>query len=290
MKVALIAPEIRVTESYRHSSEYLFHRCGANTGNFAFVHALWSHLSPDVEIFPWDAEPEVIRKACDTVVMACANQLGSHSNLEKLAITLDRIGLPILAVGLGAQAKELGSAVELTAGTRRWLAVVAAHAPARAPNIGVRGEYSRQLVEREGFGDHAAIIGCPSNFINADPSLPSTLDRRYRPSVIERVAVPAGLHHWTNLSQLEQSLADLVESTGGLYIVQSELDMIRIARADWSQIDAKTCQTIRAYVRPRLTDDEFRVWCKRYAACFIDATSCMEAMRNFDFVVGPRFH
>ena len=88
MKVALIAPQMWVHESYRRPSEHLFRKSGANTGNFAFVQALWSHLSPHVEIFPWEASPEVMRERCDIVVMACANQLGPHSNLEQLAIML----------------------------------------------------------------------------------------------------------------------------------------------------------------------------------------------------------
>ena len=290
MKVALIAPQIRVEESYRHSSDYLFRKSGGNTGNFAFVHALWSHLSPHVEIFPWEGSPESMRERCDIIVMACANHLGPHSNLEQLAITFERAKLPILAIGLGAQAKELGSTVELTAGTRRWLDIVAAHAPTKAPNIGVRGEFSRLQVERNGARDHAVVTGCPSNFTNPDPSLATVLDQRYRRDSVERVAVPAGLHHWTKLARLEQSLAEIVESTSGVYIAQSEIDMIRLARGEWDQIELATFRTIRSYIRPGLSDDDFRLWCRRYATCFIDATSWMEAMRNFDFVVGPRFH
>ena len=290
MRVALIAPQVRVEDSYRHQSEHLFRKSGANTGNFAFVHALWSHLSPHVEIFPWEASPELLRESCDIIVMACANQLGPHSNLEQLAITFERCKLPILAVGLGAQAKELGLTVELTSGTRRWLDVVAAHAPAKAPNIGVRGEFSRRQVERNGAGERAVVTGCPSNFINPSPSLATLLDQRYRDDSVKRVAVPAGLHHWAKLAQLEQSLADIVESTSGVYIAQSEIDMIRIARGEWGRIDSATFRSIRSYIRPGLSDDDFRLWCKRYATCFIDATSWMEAMRNFDFVVGPRFH
>ena len=48
-----------------------------------------------------------MRERCDVIVMACANQLGPHSNLEQLAIMFERAKLPILAIGLGAQAKEL---------------------------------------------------------------------------------------------------------------------------------------------------------------------------------------
>ena len=248
------------------------------------------HLSPHVEIFPWEASPDVLRERCDIIVMACANQLGAHSNLEHLAIMFERAKLPILAIGLGAQAKELGATIELTAGTRRWLDVVAAHAPSKAPNIGVRGEFSREQVERSGVHDRAVVTGCPSNFINPDPSLATALEERYRCDRIERVAVPAGLHHWAKLGPLERALADIVESTSGVYIAQSEIDMIRMARGEWDEMDPATFRNIRAYVRPALSDDAFRLWCKRYATCFADATSWMESMRNFDFVVGPRFH
>jgi len=290
MKVALIAPQMWVHESYCRSSDHLFRKSGANTGNFAFVHALWSHLSPHVEIFPWEASPEVLRERCDIIVMACANQLGPHSNLEQLAITFERAKLPILAIGLGAQARGLGATVELTAGTRRWLDVVAAHAPANAPNIGVRGEFSRQQVELNGQRDRAMVTGCPSNLINPNPSLANQIDERHRLGRIERVAVPAGLHHWVKLAKIEQVLADVVEQTSGLYIAQSEIDMIRMARADWDKMDDATFRSLRNYVRPGLSDDDFRLWCKRHATCFIDAASWMESMRTFDFVAGPRFH
>ena len=290
MKVALIAPQMWVHESYRRPSDHLFRKSGANTGNFAFVHALWSHLSPHVEIFPWEASPEAMRERCDIVVMACANQLGPHSNLEQLAITFERTKLPILAIGLGAQAREFGATVELTAGTRRWLDVVAAHAPVKAPNIGVRGEFSREQVERNGQHDRAVVTGCPSNLINPDPSLAKRIEERHRRGRIERVAVPAGLQHWVKLAKLEQVLADIVEQTSGLYIAQSEIDMIRMARGEWGDMDDATFRSLRNYVRPGLSDDDFRLWCKRHATCFIDAASWMEAMRAFDFVAGARFH
>jgi len=290
MRVALIAPQRRVEDAFRRSSDHLFAKSGANIGNFAFVEALWSHLSPHVEIFPWEASPSLLRERCDIIVMACANQLGPHSNLEQLATTFERAGLPILAIGLGAQAKALGETIELTKGTERWLEVVAAHAPSKAPNIGVRGEFSREQVERCGFGDRAVVVGCPSHFLNPDPSLPALLEDRHRREPIERVAVPAGLPQWAKLAPIERALADIVEATKGIYIAQSEIDMVRLARGEWQAIAPSTFSAMRDYIRPGVSGEAFRLWCKRYATCFADATSWMESMRTFDFVVGPRFH
>jgi hypothetical protein len=145
-------------------------------------------------------------------------------------------------------------------------------------------------VERNGQRDRAMVTGCPSNLINPDPSLADRIDERHRRGRIERVAVPAGLHHWVELAKLEQVLADIVDQTSGLYIAQSEIDMIRMARGDWDDVDDATFCSLRNYVRPALSDDDFRLWCKRHATCFIDAASWMESMRMFDFVAGPRVH
>ena len=290
MKVALIATDLRAENSYRFPSEHLLKKSGGNTGNFAYVQAIWNHLSPHVEIFPWHASPEKIRETCNVVVIACANQLGPHTDLEHPALTLEKIGLPVVAVGLGAQAPTTEAIVALSAGTRRWLDVVAAHAPSKTPNIGVRGEFSRQQVERHGAANRAVVVGCPSNFINPDPLLGAALGEKFDNLRLDRIAVPAGLHLWPHLRAIEQSLAELVEATSGLYVAQSEIDMIRLSRGEWSRIDANTSAALHEYIRPQLSHEQFRIWCKRYAICFSDASSWMESMRNFDFVVGARFH
>ena len=211
MKVALIATDLRAEDAYRFPSEYLFRKSGGNTGNFAYVQALWNHLSPHVEIFPWHASPESIRETSEVVVIACANQMGPHTDLGTPAQTLDKVGLPILAVGLGAQAATTESKVELNAGTKRWLDVIAAHAPTKAANIGVRGEFSRRQVEENGNRDRAVVTGCPSNFLNPDPMLPRLIDCRRQSGSLDRVAVAAGLFHWTKLATIERALADLLE-------------------------------------------------------------------------------
>ena len=102
--------------------------------------------------------------------------------------------------------------------------------------------------------------------------------------------MPAGLHLWTQLKAIEQQLAKIVEETQGIYVAQSELDMIRLARGELDIITPETLRALNDYIAPTLTPPEFAAWCQRHATCYIDATSWLEAMRNFDFVVGPRFH
>ena len=290
MRIALIAPSLSVTDAFCENSDHLFKLCGGNTGNFAFVFALHQLLSPGVDVVSWDVSPETVKEKYDAVVFACANQLGPHTDLGWLADRLTAMDRPIIAIGLGAQANDTSRSVEITEGTRRWLDVIAAQAPSSAPNIGVRGAYTLSQLERLGYGGKAAIVGCPSNFINPSPTLGRSIAQRYSTAEMTRVAVPAGLHLWPGLQRIEDCLAELVEGCSGIYIAQSEIDMIRLARDEADAVAPDVLEQIRSYIRPRLTTPEFVRWMRRYAVTFTDAASWIDAMRKFDFVVGPRFH
>jgi hypothetical protein len=154
----------------------------------------------------------------------------------------------------------------------------------------MRGEFSRRQLELLGLGHRAVVMGCPSNLLNCDPALPDLLRARFAQTALDRVAVPAGHHLWAHLAPLERQLADIVDMTRGIYVAQSELDMIRLARGEFDRIDPATLAALNRMIRPELSADQFRVWCRRHGACYKDATSWLEAMRVFDFVAGPRFH
>lgn len=289
MRVGLMATSLFAEEGAIRDAEYLFKQCGGNTGNFAFVYALAHQLGPQVALLPWWATGERIEDTCDLLVIACANQLGRHTDLGMLADNLEGANVPVLAVGLGAQASPNMPDIELTAGTKRWLDVIASRAPSSSPNIAVRGEYTLTQLERLGHKGRGVVVGCPSNFINPSPDLGSRIQQKARLHP-ERVAVPAGLHLWSHLRQLERALAALVVETDGLYVAQSELDMLRLAFEEFDAIDPPVLEIMRDYTCPDLTLGDFKRWCRRYAVAFLDAGSWMSAMQKYDFVIGPRFH
>ncbi len=290
MRIGLLAPSRRYEDSFLHPSEALFRASGDNLGNFAFVEALWRHLSPEATILPWRVTAEEAREKCDLLVFAAANQLGAHHDLGWFATHLEKIGLPIVVVGLGAQAPNMASLVQLTAGTERWVRLLAAQAPTRRPNIGVRGEFTRRALEKLGLGDCAAITGCPSNFLNDQPDFYAVLKRRFDKRRIERLAVAAGSRHFGATRDIERRLARLVEATGGAYVAQADLDMVRLARGESERSEPAERQAIREFIAPDRSAEDFELWRQRHATCFTDATSWMEAMRGFDFAVGARFH
>lgn len=274
---------------YEANAEKIYNLHGGNTGNVAFVNAISSHLGGQVEVVSWNAAPDQLRRAGDVVVIACANQLGPHTDLGKTADNLDKAGLPVVALGLGAQANSQSEDVSLTDGTRRWVEVIAGHAPSGQPNIGVRGKFSLQQLERLGLTGSAAVTGCPSNFTNRSYDYVEDIQRRSKQEVA-LVACAMGHPFSPALGQIERQILDLVDQTEGTCIVQHGLSMIKLALHEFDGIEGPLLEQTRRYFRPNLSLDEFKIWCRKRILALTDVDHWMAWVKRYDFVVGPRFH
>ena len=290
MKVVILSGAPAVPDAFRYKSAHLFGLAGGNLGNVAIIHSLYDHLRSVADVLPWHTSPDLIRERYDLIVFACANMLGAHTDLGPMAAALERMRLPVIAIGLGAQADDMSTDITLTPGTRRWLDIIAASHPGEAPNIGMRGAFSLRQVERFGHGDRVVITGCPSNMTNTDPGLGALLRDKLEQGEPRRIAVPAGMCHWPQLMELERQLVGLVDRTDGVYIAQHDIDMVRICRDEFDDVEPNLLAHMGRYLRPGTTLDEFKGWCRRYGTTYVDAASWMDGMRKFDFVVGPRFH
>lgn len=273
---------------YAKDSRQLIAETGGNTGNLAFRFAVSSHVRNHVHL-GWGATVEQIRAAGDIVVLPLANQLGAHTDLGRQADKLQAVGLPVVGIGLGAQAKTMDTPIELGEGTRRWLELIAASAPAAAPNIGVRGAYTKAQIERFTSQPAAVVTGCPSNFINLDfdvaKSVADGFKRRF-----DHIAITAGISHIPHLAAIERQLAQIVTETGSAYIVQHDTEMVQLSRGEFAALGPAQFARNKDYVLPEATDDEFKAWCRRFAIGFYDIRAWMDYLRRFDFVTGTRFH
>ena len=135
----------------------LFSYVGENNGNLAFVHAIRQEVGVSMQAYRWGTPAATLRQEVDLLVMPCANQLGRHSDLGALAKTLEAADVPVVAIGLGAQAGHESQDVELTPGTLAWLQTLARLRPNDAPNIYVRGPYTERQVQR--LGVDRVVVG-----------------------------------------------------------------------------------------------------------------------------------
>jgi hypothetical protein len=289
MRTIILSLNPFLGETWALSAIDIFERTGGNTGNLAFQYAVSQHIAGQVQILPLGTAPEVLRERGDIIVIPLANQLGFHTNLGAQAHTLEKAQLPVIGIGLGAQAVDQSQDIQLTEGTDRWLRTLASLAPTKEPNIGVRGEYTRQQIEKLGIQGAAIVTGCPSNFIASETGFVERIAEKIA-RVPSRVAVTAGIPFIPKLSSVEQDLADLVTVTNGVYIVQHGIDMIRLACDEFSNMKEDSFKIHHDYIAPHLSANAFMDWCRHHARAYSDVRAWMADLRHFDFVVGTRFH
>jgi hypothetical protein len=277
------------TDYYRRDFHAVFEEMGSNTGNQAITFGVACHMASSTAFLPWGASVQQIRDAGDVLVFPMANHLGKHTDLGRLADRLYEINLPILGLGLGAQANSQNEDIKLTPGTIHWLEAITRLSPSEAPNLGVRGAYTRMQLGKLGFPNASLITGCPSNFINPSRTLAEQVREGFRRKP-RNIAVSAGIPFVPDLEKIEQELADIVSLTDGAYIVQHGINMVQIARNQFDVMDAAVLENCRRYIMPSRSIGEFTAWCRQYAYAIFDAPAWMDFVRRFDFVVGTRFH
>lgn len=287
----MLGLNLSIEDSAFLSTEDAHEQVGLNTGNLAYHYAIDRQLGGRLRTLPWQIGADVFNALHATGILPLANQLGPHCDLSCLVSEFSRIDGPLVGIGLGAQAApgECHSEIEVPSGTLEWIRTVQERAPADAPNIALRGEFTRRVLERHSLADKAIVIGCPTLFISETPQLGRSIAERFQ-NGNDLIAIAAGLPYWTNLGRLEASLARLARTTGGAYICQSELEMVRIGRGEAHLLAPEIRELCRRYIAPDMSDREFIDWTKRCAMSFFSVAAWMEHLRRYDFVIGPRIH
>jgi len=275
------------------SFENLYKTVGHNTGNLAFVFALERHFRGKYIHMPWHTSPQEINSACDIVLIPCANQLGGHTDLGKLALNIRQIECPVIAIGLGAQSKDFNDDITLSPGTLSWLEALLENGQKHGiTNIYTRGPYTTSQIKKLTSVD-VTTGGCPSHFISSNPELGKSVHRNWQQYPLPRSIAVAGSHQaWANVRNIEQQLISLMMDTlyPGLYIPQSMADMIKITRGLFGEIDPAVLERIRKHTVPHYSLDEFKLWANSYARTFYEIPAWADALRNMDLVIGARYH
>jgi len=125
----------------------------------------YSHLAALDIRAPSDADIDRYNNEFDYAFLRGSNYVHSEMDWENAVPVLERLRIPIIAFGIGAQAPSSGP-LSLSQTTRRVLAIIAE----RCASFGVRGAYTADVLWSLGIRN-TRIVGCPTAFRNNDPNL-----------------------------------------------------------------------------------------------------------------------
>lgn len=267
---------------FRETSELLKASAG-NTGNLAFSVAIQQQLNM--------LHPNVAPiQGTHINVLECSNQLGSWANPGCDPSYLRCSNVPLVAIGLGAQADSYDEVTPIHPKVKDWVkAIIEKRSNPEIPNISVRGEFTARVLEENGFHDVSVVLGCPSLFLNRDAQLGQTIaaaaGRKNK-----RVAVLAGHIDFKILSDIERSLVEIATVTHGAYITQSDLPLLLCARAESNQLGKDDFSKYHNFLLPHFTKEAMIDWWKQHGQVFFNLESWIEYYKHFDFAIGARIH
>lgn len=279
------APSVLNDYSYE-KTEKLFSKVG-NTGNFAFRYSIKKQLSGNVKEVPWSEDLENIKKSGDIAVLPCANMLGEHTDLGNRYEILKKTNCKLVAVGLGGQSINFDEFPSLPEGTLKFLDLLCERSQG-GKNITVRGDFTKSLLSKYGYTDNVEVLGCPSLFLNPEPSLGIKINSKL--NSLFRIGVAAGNPAVKKFWEVEKQLYKISVNNNGSYIVQHPLPFLKYARNELSDINDQWENNIASATG--LLDDlkNKELYLPNNIKSFYDIQSWMDCLRRHDFIVGARIH
>ena len=123
-KYGILSIQRRVTQNQVTTFDNLYQLVGQNTGNLLFTNALWNQVAGDKVRVGFTFDPEQLNETLDGLVIPAANWLSPHVDFTKLADLVERLKIPTILVGLGAQDQSFSGAIDIPEGTQRFVRAV----------------------------------------------------------------------------------------------------------------------------------------------------------------------
>jgi polysaccharide pyruvyl transferase WcaK-like protein len=222
-------------------------------------------------------------------VIGASNYLYSDFDFGHYASFLEKVDLPCVVIGLGAQAADYRSRIDIPDGTQRMVHAMAK----RSVSIGVRGYFSAGVLLEMGI-KNVRVIGCPSMFWNCLPALNFTPRTAGNGLAVALNGSANVVKHSANIEaakRVEHAVAKLSFENSYPYILQNEQEMMEIITATGPKPDEETIRTLmRQYGVPYMWPEAFVQAVKKHMTCYSNVDNWYEGIKQFDFVAGSRFH
>ncbi len=150
-------------------------RRAANFGDYVVIDSMLRLVDVEFVANIQYAEPnEGPLPEADHLIIRGSNYIRPNLDLTSMGELIERLGLPVTVMGIGAQVPQYGS-LDLPEGTIRALRILGEHSTV----VGARGEYTAEILRSLGV-DNVEPVGCPSFFraMNRDLTIDFDPDQR----------------------------------------------------------------------------------------------------------------
>lgn len=278
--------------SFKSTTEVM-RAVGNNTGNLVFQYACYNLVQgPKLVVgqdIPWDVAQ--VRQKCRAIVIPSANFIRERFEFTGFVDFLEKTELPLIFLGLGAQASDFGQRTfDLHPSIQRLIALIRE----RSPMVSVRGQYTQEVLDSFGISQ-SVVTGCPSNFINPDDDLPNVIARKLQGDL--RSFITHGDEPWPkdrSKQLVEKRLARWTQEGAAMQSQQSVpifMTYLRRNNAYAQDLPGDHLQeSLRKALLPEATPDEFLTYLATKLRVYYSVPQWMEDSTRYDFSIGLRLH
>lgn len=291
--VGILGTKGHVENIFNRSTEQVMSAVGNNTGNLVFHHAVYNQIQGEKYIIgqdlPWDMG--TIRRNCRVIAVPSANHIRENFDLTPFVDFLERVDLPLVFLGLGAQANTYDQTeIPLHHSILRLLSLM----KERSKVVSIRGEFTARILEKFGVTNFR-VTGCPSNFINLDPDLAGKLAARLSGRM--RSFITHGDEPWPKIpakQDVEQRLATWTMEGAAMQTQQSVPAFMEFIRRNnpYGGVDVpeERLDDLRDALMPYSPIQEFEDFVDTKMRVYFSVSQWMEDSARFDFSLGMRTH
>jgi hypothetical protein len=283
-KVFFISIKPQLDDGSLLTVDQVYGNLGFNTGNLLFTNAVWSQLEYEKAESGFTFDPSYVNDNFDHVVIPAANWMYEKFDFSYLALLVEKLAIPVVFVGLGAQAGIDQKIPAIPGGTVRLIKAVAE----RSALIGARGNFSAEVLNHYGI-QNVEVIGCPSLYLG------HTGDLQITKSGIKKIMI-GGTRYF--ISAHDETDSDLTQRKIYQFAFNEKLDInYQSERPEFDYIfsngEAELSQkTMKKAIKFYGCGDKHELfdYLNKYGYVFTNANEWITAMGNYSFYLGSRIH
>lgn len=257
---------------------------GLNTGNLMFTTAVYDQIDADLSHVGYYFTADHINKTFDALVIPAANWLGVHSTWDWLIDQIEKVEIPVITIGIGAQAAESRlDTVNWNESSVRLARTLAS----KAPYISTRGHFTTACLQQMGILN-VVTTGCPSIY--------RTFSKTKRRSDQSKLVVQSTRYGITkafaNEPTLNQALFRLAFEHRLDMVYQSEPEeMNYLIKKDMSGLLANQAQKNALLdLYGAETTDALQFYLNHHGKVFYDLDEWSRYIQSTSGVLGTRLH
>nr|WP_321361159.1 polysaccharide pyruvyl transferase family protein [uncultured Hyphomonas sp.] len=287
-KTGILSILPRIDARSASSFDRLYQMVGQNTGNLLFTNAVWNQIAGPKERINFTFDPGKLNEQLGALVIPAANWLSPRVDFSHLADLVEKLTIPVVLIGLGAQDAGYSGQVTVPDGTVRFVRAVAQ----RSSSVSVRGDYTRQILA--GFGiTNVTVTGCPSLYHNFRPFTPprSKLHVRFDRGLFHATRYSASYAPFARTKSLQRDLFQLAYQNGMDILFQSEPEEMRLLTGlDLENAFDDRLKGLLLEIYGAQDWDKLVDYVLSHGRLFFDVDEWSRALDYYDYVLGTRLH